>query len=73
MVKSTISKKTTSEAFAKLGATKIATGACGTKRVVNGLVLGSYTHLATGTCSDIKIKNKELDNIIVFAKQKEVA
>ena len=73
MVKSTISKNTTSKEFSKFGATKIATGTCGTKRVVNGLVLGSYTHLASGICSDIKIKNKELDNIIVFAKQKEVA
>ena len=73
MVKSTISKNTKREAFAKLGATKIATGVCGTKRVVNGLVLGSYTLLASGTCSDIKIKNNELDNVIIFTKQKKVA
>ena len=73
MINQTISNETKREAFAKLGAKKIAGGVCSTNKVVNGLVLGSYTLLASGTCSDIKIKNNELDNVIVFAKQKEVA
>ena len=73
MVEATISKETKRNAFAKLGAERIASGVCSTNKVVNGLVLDGYKHLASGVCSDIKIKNNELTNIIMFAKQKEVA
>lgn len=73
MIKATISNETKREAFAKHGAERIARGECTTNKVVNGLVLDGYELLATGMCSDIKIKNRELDNIIMFAKQKEVA
>ncbi len=73
MVKATISNETKREAFAKLGAKKIAGGVCSTNKVVNGLVLEGYELLASGGCSDVKVKNNELNNIFVFAKQKEVA
>jgi len=73
MVKATISNETKREAFAKLGAKKIAGGVCSTNKVVNGLVLEGYELLASGVCSDVKVKNNELNNIFVFAKQKEVA
>ena len=73
MIKATISNDTKRNAFAKLGAEKIASGVCSTNKVVNGLVLEGYEVLASGVCSDIKIKNKELTNIIMFAKQRDVA
>lgn len=73
MIKATISEKTKRDAFASLGAERIARGKCTTNRVINGLVLEGYEVLATGMCSDLKIKNKELDNVIIFTKQKEVA
>lgn len=73
MIKATISKESKRDLFASNGAERIARGKCTTNKVVNGLVLEGYEVLATGMCSDIKIKNKELDNIIMFAKQKEVA
>ena len=58
--------------FAKANPKKIATGVCKSKRNVRGLVLDSYKLLATGTCVDKKI-NKELNNVIIFNNQKEVA
>ena len=73
MIKATISEKTKRDAFASLGAERIARGKCTTNKVINGLVLEGYEVLATGMCSDLKIKNKELDNVIIFTKQKEVA
>jgi hypothetical protein len=73
MIKATISKESKRDLFASHGAERIARGKCTTNKVVNGLVLEGYEVLATGMCSDIKIKNKELDNVIMFAKQKEVA
>ncbi|MBR5154733.1 MAG: hypothetical protein IKW58_03315 [Alphaproteobacteria bacterium] len=73
MIKATISNETKRNAFAKLGAEKIASGVCSTNKVVNGLVLDGYELLASGVCSDIKINNNEQTNIIMFAKQKEVA
>ncbi len=73
MIKATISKKTKRDEFASSGAERIARGSCTTNKVVNGLVLEGYSLLASGFCEDVKIKNKELDNLIIFAKQKEVA
>ena len=73
MIKATISNKTKRDAFASLGAKSIARGECTTNNVIKGLVLDGYEVLASGMCSDLKIKNKELDNVIIFTKQKEVA
>jgi len=73
MIKTTIKNETKRNAFAKLDAKKIAGGVCTTNKVVNNLVLEGYTLLASGVCSDIKIKNNELDNVIVFTKHREVA
>ena len=71
MIKST-TNETKRNLFAKANPKKIATGVCKSKRTVRGLVLDNYKLLATGTCVDRKINN-ELNNVIVFNKQKEVA
>lgn len=72
MINTTISNETKRNAFAKANAKRIARGNTATKRVIRGLVLDNYKVLATGTCSTIKL-NKELNNIVIFNKQKEVA
>lgn len=71
MIKSTISG-TRRQAFAKANGKKIAGGFCESKPTVQSLVLNHYTILATGNCSDRKL-NQELNNVIMFKKQKEVA
>jgi hypothetical protein len=58
--------------FAKANPKKLTTGVCKSKRAVRGLVLDKYKLLATGTCVDKKINN-ELNNVIIFNNQKEVA
>ena len=64
--------KTKRALFAKANHKKLATGVCKSKRAVRGLVLDNYKLLATGTCVDKKINN-ELNNVIIFNNQKEVA
>lgn len=72
MIKATISNNTKRDAFAKKGGKKISGGLCSTKQVVRGIVLDNYKILSSGTCSDKK-NNFDLNNIIAFKKQKEVA
>lgn len=72
MIKATISNTTKREAFAKAGGRKIAGGVCSAKTTVRGLVLNNYKIIASGTC--VEQENKfDLNNIIAFNKQKEVA
>jgi len=73
MIKATISNTTKREAFAKANARKIASGTCETKAAKRGLVLDTYKLLASGTCLERKVSTNELNNIVLFAKQKEVA
>lgn len=72
MIKATISNSTKRAAFAKAGGKKIAGGNCSTNATVRGLVLNNYKVIASGLCSD-KQKSFDLNNIIAFNKQKEVA
>lgn len=72
MIKATSINETKRNAFAKANAKRIARGTTSTKRTIRGLVLDNYKLLATGTCSTIKL-NKELNNVFIFNKQKEVA
>lgn len=72
MIKATINNETKRNAFAKAGGKKIASGICVSKAVVRGLVISNYKTLATGICSDKAIKH-DLNNVILFKKQKEVA
>ena len=58
--------------FAKANPRKILSGVCKSKRTVRGVVLDNYKLIATGTCYDKKLNN-ELNNVIIFNKQKEVA
>lgn len=72
MIKATISKETKRNAFAKANGKKIASGTCNTRTVVRGLVLQNYKIIASGNCAD-KMQSYNLNNIIAFNKQKEVA
>ncbi len=72
MIKATISNNTKREAFAKAGGKKIAGGSCTTNTAVRGLVLDNYKVIASGVCDD-KQKSFDLNKIIAFNKQKEVA
>ena len=72
MINTTISNETKRNAFAKANAKRIARGNASTKQTIRGLVLDNYKVLATGTCSTIKL-NKELNNVLIFNKQREVA
>lgn len=72
MINKTISNETKRNTFAKANAKRIARGTTSTKRTIRGLVLDNYKVLATGTCSTIKL-NKELNNVLIFNKQREVA
>ena len=72
MIKATISNETKRNAFAKAGGRKIAGGIRVSKAAVRGLVISNYKTLATGICSDKEIKH-DLNNVILFKKQKEVA
>lgn len=72
MIKATISNETKRNAFANAGGRKIAGGICVSKAAVRGLVISNYKTLATGICSDKEIKH-DLNNVILFKKQKEVA
>ena len=72
MIKATINNNTKREAFAKKGGKKISGGTCATKQVVRGIVLDNYQIIASGTCSDRK-NSFDLNNVIAFKKQKEVA
>ena len=71
MIKATISNETKRNAFAKAGNLSAA-GICVSKAAVRGLVISNYKTLATGICSDKEIKH-DLNNVILFKKQKEVA
>jgi len=73
MIKATISNETKRNSFAKAGGKKIATGNCLTKRTHRGIVLNNYKLIATGVCSDMEKNNFNLNNIIAFRKQREVA
>ena len=73
MIKATIKNETKRNTFAKAGAKKIAGGFCATKqRLSCGVILDQYKLIATGVCSDREI-NHELNNVLLFKKQKEVA
>lgn len=72
MIKATISNITKREAFARAGGKKIAGGTCSQKAIVRGLVLNNYKIIASGTC--VEQKNRfDLNNVIAFKKQREVA
>lgn len=71
MIKATI-KETKREIFARSGAKKIATGMSRTGKNVNGIILDHYKVIATGKCLDKQI-HAELNNVLMFKKQKEVA
>ena len=71
MIKSN-TNETKRNIFAKANPKKLSSGICKSRKTVRGLVLENYKHLATGTCVDRKINN-ELNNIIIFNNQKEVA
>lgn len=72
MIKATIRNTTKRETFAQAGGKKIAGGTCSTQTVVRGLVLNNYKIIASGTC--VEQENKfDLNNIIAFKNQKEVA
>ena len=73
MIKATISEENKRNTFTKPGAKSIARGSFSTNKKMRGLVLEDYEVLASGLCSYEKIKNNELNNLVVFAKQKEVA
>ncbi len=72
MIKATISNTTKRETFAKAGGKKIAGGTCSTKTAVRGLVLNNYKIIASGTCTEQK-NSFDLNNVIAFKKQREVA
>ena len=72
MIKATISNKTQRNAFAKLGAKKIAGGTCTYKQNIRGLTLDKYKHLGGNTCTLQNNKNN-LENVIIFSQTKEVA
>ncbi len=72
MIKATISNNTKRETFAKAGGKKIASGVCSTKMTVRGLVLNNYKLIASGTCVE-QTNTLELNNVIAFKKQREVA
>ncbi len=72
MIKATISNTTKREAFAKAGGKKIAGGTCSTKTTVRGLVLNNYKIIASGMCAEHK-NSFDLNNVITFKKQREVA
>lgn len=73
MIKATIKNETKRNIFAKAGAKKIAGGFCSTKKSLScGVILDQYKLIATGVCSDREIKH-ELNNVLLFKKQKEVA
>lgn len=73
MIKATIKNETKRDAFAKVGAKKIAGGLCSTKKKLScGVILNQYKVIATGICSDREIKH-DVNNVLLFKKQKEVA
>ncbi|MCM1323097.1 MAG: hypothetical protein NC218_02835 [Acetobacter sp.] len=72
MIKATISNETKRNAFAKTNNKKIASAICSTKCVARGVVLNNYKIIASGVCADMK-NEFNLNNIIAFKKQKEVA
>lgn len=72
MIKATISNITKREAFARTGGKKIAGGTCSQKAIVRGLVLNNYKIIASGTCVEQK-NSFDLNNVIAFKKQREVA
>lgn len=72
MIKATISNEPKRNIFAKAGAKKIAGGQCVSKPSVRGLVLSDYKVIASGVCFD-KEEKQNLNKIILFNKQKEVA
>ncbi len=73
MIKATINKdETLRNAFAKNNAKKIGGALCETKPALRGIVLQGYKVLATNVCVDKEIKH-DLNNVIMFKKQKEVA
>lgn len=71
MIKTT-TNNTKRNAFAKSNIIKRSKGTCNTKTVCRGLVLDNYKIIATGVCLD-KQNNLNLNNIIAFKTQKEVA
>lgn len=73
MIKATIKNETKRNIFAKAGAKKIAGGFCSTKKSLScGVILDQYNLIATGNCYDKEIK-QDLNNVLFFKKQKEVA
>ena len=72
MIKTTITKDTLRNKFARSGAKKIGTGKCIVRPTVNCIVLNNYSSLGFGENSDKKINNN-INNVILFKKQKEVA
>jgi hypothetical protein len=73
MIKATISNETKRNAFAKLGAKKIAGGTCAYKPSIRGLTLDKYKSLGSSICTLQKNNDKNLENIIIFSHPKEVA
>lgn len=73
MIKATISNNTKRNAFAKLGAKKIAGGTCVSKPSIRGLTLDNYKLIGSGTYSLQNNKKQTFDNVIIFNKPKEVA
>ncbi len=73
MIKATIKNETKRNIFAKAGAKKIAGGFCSTKKSLScGVILDQYNLIAAGNCYDKEIK-QDLNNVLLFKKQKEVA
>ena len=73
MIKATISNTTKRNAFAKLGAKKIASSTCTSKQNIRGLTLNNYKVIGSGMCTLQNNKNQTLDNIIAFNKTNKVA
>lgn len=72
MIKATISTTTGRNAFAKAGGKRIARAVCSDRKTVRGLVLDKYKLVASGVCSDKELVS-EVNNVILFKKQREVA